>query len=95
MANLPYIPSGNIPTLPSSVKDFEPLSALDGGLQGTTLINLLLIDLPHFLSDKGLAILEIDDTHSLQDFTIPPSLAATMAEDIFQIPRFLIVQHKP
>ncbi|PIP85789.1 protein-(glutamine-N5) methyltransferase, release factor-specific, partial [Candidatus Collierbacteria bacterium CG22_combo_CG10-13_8_21_14_all_43_12] len=31
LANLPYIPSNNIATLPESVKDFEPVSALDGG----------------------------------------------------------------
>ena len=34
VSNPPYIPSGDIPGLDSSVKDFEPLLALDGGADG-------------------------------------------------------------
>lgn len=34
VTNLPYIPSERIPYLDSSVKDFEPLIALDGGKDG-------------------------------------------------------------
>lgn len=34
VSNPPYIPSGDIPGLDSSVKDFEPLMALDGGQDG-------------------------------------------------------------
>ena len=34
VSNPPYIPSGDIPGLDSSVKDYEPLLALDGGADG-------------------------------------------------------------
>ena len=34
VCNPPYIPSGDIPGLDSSVKDYEPLMALDGGEDG-------------------------------------------------------------
>lgn len=34
VCNPPYIPSGDIPGLDSSVKDYEPISALDGGTDG-------------------------------------------------------------
>ncbi len=34
VCNPPYIPSGDIPGLDSSVKDFEPMMALDGGADG-------------------------------------------------------------
>lgn len=34
VSNPPYIPSGDIPGLDSSVKDYEPLMALDGGADG-------------------------------------------------------------
>lgn len=94
MANLPYIPSKNISSLHASVKNFEPLSALDGGFTGTQLINRLLKDLPRFLSTRGIAILEFDDTHTLQDFALPHSLFARIENDLFGISRFLIVQQK-
>lgn len=34
VCNPPYIPSGDIPGLDTSVKDYEPVSALDGGADG-------------------------------------------------------------
>ena len=34
LCNPPYIPSGDIPNLDASVKDFEPVMALDGGTDG-------------------------------------------------------------
>jgi len=34
VCNPPYIPSGDIPGLDTSVKDYEPMSALDGGTDG-------------------------------------------------------------
>ena len=94
MANLPYIPSKNISTLDTSVKDFEPLIALDGGPQGTSLINQFIKTLPAFLSDLGLAIIEIDDTHTLKDFTIPKLFSAKIEPDLFRVPRFLVISPK-
>lgn len=94
LANLPYIPSSNVDTLPSSVKDFEPRTALDGGPQGTTLINHLLQNLPSFLSDRGIAILEIDDTHLLRNFIIPSNLTAEIKTDLYRKPRFLVLHPK-
>ena len=91
MANLPYIPSKNIPILDSSVKNYEPISALDGGPNGTTLINRLVKILPQFLSPGGIAILEINDTHTSEVFSIPPNLTSKIEKDIFDVPRFLII----
>lgn len=67
-ANLPYIPTARLKTLAPSVKDYEPLSALDGGPAGLTLIKKLLLQLPSRLKDNGIAILEVDETHGLKDF---------------------------
>ena len=91
LANLPYIPSKNISILDASVKDFEPLLAIDGGPQGTSLINQLIKTLPIFLSDLGLAIIEIDDSHTLRDFSIPNFFSAKIESDVFRVPRFLII----
>jgi release factor glutamine methyltransferase len=93
LANLPYIPTKNIETLDSSVKDFEPKLALDGGAKGNLFINALLAKLPDFLSKVGQAIFEIDDTHTLDSFTIPKDLAATIKNDCFGKPRFLVCSY--
>lgn len=93
LANLPYIPSQNIKSLDSSVKDHEPTQALDGGPRGNLLINALLDKLPVFLNKNGLAILEIDDTHSLESFSVPKGVSATITNDCFNKPRFLICRY--
>jgi len=92
LANLPYIPTKNINTLDSSVRDFEPKTALDGGPKGNLYINALLDKLPTFLNEEGIAILEIDDTHTIDSFTIPKPLSASITNDCFDKPRFLIVK---
>ena len=90
LANLPYIPSKNIENLDSSVKDFEPKIALDGGSKGNLFINALLSKLPQYLSQDGQAIFEIDDTHDLDSFSIPKNLSFKIENDCFQKPRFLV-----
>ncbi|MFZ5437892.1 MAG: N5-glutamine methyltransferase family protein [Patescibacteria group bacterium] len=62
IANLPYIPSQRIKQLASSVKDFEPIVALDGGVDGLTVISKLIVQLKA-KQFKGKLFLEIDDTH--------------------------------
>ncbi len=94
LANLPYIPSDNIPALPHSVKDFEPLSALDGGHDGAVFINRLLKQIPHFLSTKGVALFEIDDTQTINTFSIPKTLQVSAEKDLFGVSRFLLVSLK-
>jgi release factor glutamine methyltransferase len=42
VANLPYIPQRFMSDLPPSVKEYEPNLALDGGVNGSTLIKRLL-----------------------------------------------------
>lgn len=63
IANLPYIPTERIPTLDSSVKDFEPLIALDGGLDGFDIYRKLFKQITEHKLTPKLIIVEIDDTH--------------------------------
>jgi release factor glutamine methyltransferase len=58
VANLPYIPSAMIPTLPVAAS-FEPRSALDGGEDGLGVIRRLIAQLPDVLGEDGAALLEI------------------------------------
>lgn len=61
IANLPYIPTERISQLQSSVKDFEPLLALDGGKDGLLYIRKLLYQAR--LKRVRRVVLEVDDTH--------------------------------
>jgi release factor glutamine methyltransferase len=66
VANLPYIPTPRIKNLDSSVKDWEPIMALDGGEDGLILITQLLAEAPAHLSSPAHFWLEVDDTHTTQ-----------------------------
>ena len=57
-ANLPYIPTDKLKGL--RVSRHEPLSALDGGIDGLVLIRQLLFQLKYGLSNPGLALLEFE-----------------------------------
>ncbi|MEN8252760.1 MAG: peptide chain release factor N(5)-glutamine methyltransferase [Patescibacteria group bacterium] len=67
LANLPYIPSERINYLDSSVKDYEPHIALDGGPDGLKHIRKLLKQAKNRLKPRGKIILEIDHTHTLNE----------------------------
>jgi release factor glutamine methyltransferase len=60
LANLPYVPTGTIPTL-AVAASFEPTIALDGGSDGLAVIRRLLANLPGVLASGGAALLEIGD----------------------------------
>lgn len=63
VTNLPYIPTARIPYLDSSVKDFEPKIALDGGPDGFDLYRKLFSQIKKLKWKPGLIIGEIDYTH--------------------------------
>jgi release factor glutamine methyltransferase len=60
VANLPYIPSGRLGSLPEEVRH-DPSAALDGGTDGLDLIRRLVADLGRLLRHCGGAILEVGD----------------------------------
>jgi release factor glutamine methyltransferase len=62
-ANLPYIPTSRIETLDNSVKNYEPIIALDGGKDGLEYIRKLLNQASSYLEPNGTIYLEVDDTH--------------------------------
>lgn len=72
-ANLPYIPTQTLSTLP--VFGREPTLALDGGVDGLDLIRRLLKLAPEWLAPNGLILLEVEASRGIQ--------ALNLAYDLF------------
>ena len=62
VSNPPYIPSGDLPSLPAEVLGFEPHLALDGGPDGLDLVRRLAADAAAWLAPGGGFAVEIDET---------------------------------
>jgi release factor glutamine methyltransferase len=63
-ANLPYIPTETLHSLP--IYQREPTPALDGGEDGLALIRRLLQIGPEWLAPNGMMLLEIESTRGIQ-----------------------------
>jgi len=59
ISNPPYIRTDDIKTLQPEIKYWEPLSALDGGVDGLDFYRKLIPVATQFLKDDGLIILEL------------------------------------
>ena len=59
VSNPPYIESDVIPTLDVEVKDYDPLTALDGGEDGLDFYRKIIEEAPEHLKKKGRIIFEI------------------------------------
>jgi release factor glutamine methyltransferase len=59
VANPPYIPTGQIAGLDRSVREYEPLAALDGGLDGLVIHRRILAEAPPRLLPGAHIFLEI------------------------------------
>lgn len=88
VSNPPYIPSADIAKLERDVRDYEPLGALDGGIEGFHAYRGLACLLPRLLSAGGGALLEIGagqhhmvreivEDHGLRISTVVPDLSGT------------------
>lgn len=69
VANLPYLTTTELASLPRDVADYEPRRAIDGGLDGLDHLRLLLEQAPSHLQPPGGVVLEIG-----------PGQASTLAE---------------
>ena len=61
IANPPYIPSGEILTLDSSVRDYEPIWALDGGPNGLKFYKSIIKYWKSLLPDGGYLLFEVGE----------------------------------
>jgi len=92
VANLPYVPTADIPTLPDPVA-FEPSLALDGGADGLALYRRLIATLPALLAPQAPVVFEaapgtIEPLARLVEAAFPGVLL-TIGEDYAGLPRFV------
>ncbi|MBQ4268919.1 MAG: peptide chain release factor N(5)-glutamine methyltransferase [Clostridia bacterium] len=59
VSNPPYIPSSEIPNLQREVKDFEPVSALDGGEDGMDFYRRIADEVGKYIAQGGALIMEV------------------------------------
>lgn len=64
ISNPPYIETNEIPTLDSSVKDFEPHLALDGGNDGLDFYRIILDKWKELLRQSGHIVFEVGETQA-------------------------------
>lgn len=82
MANLPYIPTDDLAAL--RVSKHEPLSALDGGVDGLALIRRLLADAPPLLAPDSLVLLEIEARQGEAVAALARAALPTMRVDVLR-----------
>lgn len=82
VSNPPYVPSFEIMTLDSSVRDYEPLGALDGGEDGLMFYRAILHNWITALRPGGLLMFEVGEDQA-------PSVRALMRDqqlqDVFSV----------
>ena len=84
IANLPYIPADEIPTLSREVQH-DPIMALDGGIDGLVLIKRLIEQAPMNLREGGHLLLEIGKN---QETEIMDLLKQNNFRDIVALPDY-------
>lgn len=95
VCNPPYIETATINTLDSSVKDYEPHLALDGGADGLDFYRTLAAEAHKHLLPKGVLVMEIGYN---QGATVPPLFAdkydVTLIKDYSHNDRIVVCKLK-
>ncbi len=94
VANLPYIPTGRIPTLQPEVQ-WEPKAALDGGGDGLDLVRRLLAQAATRLKEQGIILLELDPEQMTAATEIArqhfPDASISVEQDLARQDRILVL----
>lgn len=95
VSNPPYIPSSDIATLATEVRDHEPRQALDGGADGLDYGRRLAAESPRFLKPQGRLMLEFGDGQAdrlRQVFQDQMWIVEAIEEDYNHQPRIMVAQ---
>ena len=97
IANPPYIPAENLPTLQAEIRDHEPRVAVDGGDGGMTIAERLVRDAPLYLRSGGWLLMEVGYGQAplmvdVAKEVFPAGSDVDMAIDLAGIPRVVRVR---
>ncbi|WP_454315160.1 putative protein N(5)-glutamine methyltransferase [Streptomyces phaeoluteigriseus] len=60
-ANVPYVPTGEVPLLPAEAREHEPLTALDGGADGLDILRRVAGEAAGWLAPGGCVLVETSE----------------------------------
>ncbi|WP_141576888.1 putative protein N(5)-glutamine methyltransferase [Actinomadura sp. WMMA1423] len=70
IANVPYVPTGDVEFMPAEARDHEPRSSLDGGPDGLAVLRRVTAEAPRWLAPGGRLLFETSERQ------VPDALAA-------------------
>ncbi|MFP3968864.1 putative protein N(5)-glutamine methyltransferase [Actinomadura fulvescens] len=87
VANTPYVPTGEVPLLPSEARDHERTVALDGGPDGLDVLRRVAAEAPRWLAPGGHLLIETSERQipaAVEAFTRAGLLTRTAhSEDLY------------
>jgi release factor glutamine methyltransferase len=66
ICNAPYVPSAEVAFLPAEARDHEPLVALDGGLDGLSVLRRAAAGAPDWLAPDGVLLVETSERQAAE-----------------------------
>lgn len=85
----PYVPTSDIDLLPHEARDFEPLLALDGGVDGLDLLRRILAEAPQWLAPGGALLTEVSEGQAqfVAELAEASGFTATVDETVVTVTR--------
>ncbi|MCF3965513.1 hypothetical protein L1885_28540, partial [Streptomyces fuscigenes] len=82
-ANVPYVPTSEVPLLPGEARDHEPLLSLDGGGDGLAVLRRVAAGAPGWLAPGGVLLSETSERQAPAALAVfaAAGLTASLAED--------------
>jgi release factor glutamine methyltransferase len=97
LSNPPYVATPDLARLMPDVAEYEPSTALDGGVDGLTAYRAILDALPRLLAPGGSAVLELGlgQYDAVATLAAEAGLRAGFTPDLAGIPRAMILRPTP
>jgi release factor glutamine methyltransferase len=84
VANPPYVRRHELPTLAPEVNRWEPITALDGGIDGVDFYRRIVAGAPDYLAEAGTLVLEIGDDMATAIATLCADSGSFPHVEVFQ-----------